>query len=117
MQLYRRCSCVCGYQDSLIYQTACSRLYGYQRQSIYQVVYSVCIQLRISIRQSIRVCIQYNCVHNLQVDGELLKQLEEMGFNANRASRALYHTGSNSLEARPPPTHARRASPALPPTH
>ncbi|KAL4429552.1 hypothetical protein ABPG77_008601 [Micractinium sp. CCAP 211/92] len=33
-----------------------------------------------------------------EVDPELLKQMEEMGFSANRATRALYHSGG-SLEA------------------
>lgn len=29
---------------------------------------------------------------------ELVKQLEEMGFSANRASRALHFTGGENLE-------------------
>lgn len=36
--------------------------------------------------------------HRTQVDAEMVKQLGEMGFNANRAARAIYNTGSNSLE-------------------
>jgi hypothetical protein len=34
-----------------------------------------------------------------EVSPELLKQMEEMGFAAARATRALYHTGGESLEA------------------
>jgi UBA/TS-N domain len=34
-----------------------------------------------------------------EVDGELAKQIEEMGFSTNRATRALHFTGNHSLEA------------------
>lgn len=34
-----------------------------------------------------------------EVDAALLKQMEEMGFPAARATRALYHSGGGSLEA------------------
>eukprot|EP00959_Pyramimonas_sp_CCMP1952_P354894 7434142-Pyramimonas_sp.AAC.1 len=32
------------------------------------------------------------------VDEDLLKQLEEMGFGRNRATRAIHFTGTNTLE-------------------
>ena len=33
-----------------------------------------------------------------EVSAELVASLVEMGFSANRAARALYHTGTDSIE-------------------